>query len=74
MEIIIKAPLLKAKLVFPELAPGVLYCDRLKNLDITGQRALILTAPAGYGKTTAVQLALQALRESTNWYRLEKED
>jgi len=35
---------------------------------------VILTAPAGYGKTTAVQLSLQEQRESTHWYRLEKED
>ena len=71
---VIKAPLLKAKLVFPELPLRVLYCDRLKNLNIAGPRAVILTAPAGYGKTTAVQLALQPLRENTHWYRLEKED
>ena len=69
-----QAPVLKAKFMFPELPPGVLYCDRLRNLDITGSRAVILTAPAGYGKTTAVQLALQPFRGSIHWYRLEKED
>jgi len=65
---------MKTKFVFPELPPGVLFSDRLKSLDIAGPQAVMLTAPAGYGKTTAVQLALQECRETTHWYKLEKED
>ena len=67
-------PVLKAKLVFPDIPPGAFYCDRIRNLEISKPRAVILTAPAGYGKTTAVQLSLQPFRENTHWYRLDKED
>ena len=70
----LNTPILKAKLTLPEIPQGVLFCDRIRMLDIAGPRALIITAPAGYGKTTAVLLSLQHARERTSWYRLEKED
>lgn len=67
-------PLLKAKFMLPAIPAGALYCDRIKTLNIAGRRAVIITAPAGYGKTTAVLLSLRKYRASTHWYRLDKED
>ncbi|MCL2046535.1 MAG: hypothetical protein FWG88_09145 [Oscillospiraceae bacterium] len=69
-----KMPVLKAKFTFPEIPQDAIYFDRLKRLGISEPKTVIITAPAGYGKTTAVQLSLQHLREQTHWYRLEKED
>lgn len=67
-------PLLKSKLMIPELPEGVLHTDRIKKLPIQGKRAVIITAPGGFGKTTAVLLALKKEVRHTYWYRLEKED
>ncbi len=67
-------PLLKAKLMVPEIPQAALLCDRIKSLRIASCRATIMTAPAGYGKTTAVLLALRKYRAQMHWYRLEKED
>ena len=67
-------PCLKTKLVIPELPENVLHSSRIKSLPISKKRAVFLTAPGGYGKTTAVLLSLKEEREQTRWYRLEKED
>ncbi|KJS02131.1 MAG: hypothetical protein VR68_03680 [Peptococcaceae bacterium BRH_c4a] len=67
-------PLLKVKLAIPELPNRVLYSERIKNLNIAGHRAVIITAPAGFGKTTAVLLSLRKNRDKMRWYRMEKED
>lgn len=67
-------PLLKAKLVVPEIPGKVLFCGRIKSLNITVHRAVIITAPAGFGKTTAVLLSLRKDRDKMRWYRMERED
>ncbi len=67
-------PCLKTKLLIPELPDKVLHSRRIKSLPISKERAVIITAPGGYGKTTAVLLSLKKKREHTHWYRLEKED
>ena len=69
-----KTPVLKAKFTVPEIPPGVLYCDRIRDLGIAEARAAVINAPAGYGKTTAVLLSLQQDRAYIHWYRMEKED
>lgn len=67
-------PVLKSKLTIPELTEKVVYTERLKSLNIVSHRGTLLTAPAGYGKTTAVLLALTATDCQVCWYRLEHED
>ncbi len=67
-------PLLESKLVIPEIPDKALLSQRINDLDIAGHRATIITAPAGFGKTTAVLLSLQNHREHIRWYRLEEDD
>lgn len=67
-------PLLKAKLAVPEIPGKVLFSARIKSLNLTEYRTVLITAPAGFGKTTAVLLSLDKDRANMRWYRLEKED
>ena len=67
-------PLVQSKLIMPELPVQLLYSDRLKELAIGEKRITVLTAPAGFGKTTMVLLALKKESASIRWYRLEQED
>ncbi len=67
-------PLLKVKLAIPELPNRVLYSKRIKKLNISGPRVVIITAPAGFGKTTSVLLSLSKNHKQICWYRMEKED
>ena len=48
----------KSKLILPEIPQKMLLTERLKNLSIETQRVTVITAPAGFGKTTAVLLSL----------------
>ncbi|MDF1617909.1 BTAD domain-containing putative transcriptional regulator [Petrocella sp. FN5] len=66
--------LLKSKLIIPELPKKALYSERIKSLPINKKRAVIITAPGGFGKTTAVLLSLKKERQYIHWYRLERED
>ena len=72
-------PVLKSKLIMPELSRSILLTDRLerihKNMDSC--RAVTVTAPAGYGKTTlAVSYFSRqsAMPSRVCWYRLDPED
>lgn len=65
---------LKSKLMIPDIPVNTLYSDRLKGLNIAGHRVVTVTAPAGYGKTTAILLSLKEYRDHIHWYRLGKED
>lgn len=72
-------PLLKSKLIMPELSGSFLLTDRLrkhhKNMDSC--RAVTVCAPAGYGKTTlAVSYFVRqaAIPFRVCWYRLDPED
>lgn len=69
-----ESPLLQAKLQLPAIPPRVLFCDRIKRFSLEDYRLVLLVAPAGFGKTTAILLSLQKHREHTRWYRLERED
>lgn len=65
---------LKTKFMLPIIPAGSLFSNRIKAMNIERHRAIIITAPAGYGKTTAVLLSLRKYAGSTHWYRIEKED
>lgn len=67
-------PLLKSKLMIPELPAGALLTDRIKKLPLREKKATIMVAQGGFGKTTAILLALRNERLNVRWYRLEKED
>jgi ATP/maltotriose-dependent transcriptional regulator MalT/DNA-binding SARP family transcriptional activator len=67
-------PLLQSKLTIPEIPYNVLYSQRIKDLQIAKKRLVIITAPAGFGKTTAVLLSLKKEKANVRWYRMEKED
>lgn len=69
-----KFPLIYSKLVIPDLPKKSLYTKRIQKLAIEKNKVSILSAPAGFGKTTAVLLSLQKHRSRTRWYRLERED
>ena len=64
----------KSKLILPEIPQKMLLTERLKNLSIETKRVTVITAPAGFGKTTAVLLSLKKQRNHVKWYRLEAED
>lgn len=72
-------PVLKSKLIMPELSVSFLLTDRLKGLhkNMDSCRAVTVCAPAGYGKTT---LAVSYFNRQTAmpfrvcWYRLDPED
>lgn len=67
-------PFVRSKLIIPDLPVRSLFCDRIKNMKITENRISTLTAPAGFGKTTAVLMCLEKYRQNVKWYRLDKED
>ncbi|NPV93229.1 MAG: hypothetical protein HPY50_20905 [Firmicutes bacterium] len=69
----VKFPVLQSKLMRPHLATesSILLRPRLQG--IRSAHRVMVTAPAGYGKSTAV---LTALKDAAPvfWYRLERED
>lgn len=72
-------PILKSKLIMPELPASFLLTGRLKNLhqNMDHCRAVTISAPAGYGKTTlTVSYFNYHAPDSFRvcWYRLDQED
>lgn len=67
-------PKLKSKLTTPSKPEKSVYSERIKNMGIENNRLTVLTAQAGFGKTTAVLLSLEKFRSQIRWYRLDKED
>lgn len=72
-------PILKSKLIMPELSQSFLLTERLKRLhkDMEACRAVSVCAPAGYGKTTlAVSYFIHRAAATSRvcWYRLDSED
>ncbi|KJS16697.1 MAG: hypothetical protein VR69_08230 [Peptococcaceae bacterium BRH_c4b] len=72
-------PVLKSKLNMPQLPPTVAVPERLQRLinEIYERQAVIITAPAGYGKTTLMVTALSGYHSKgcrICWYRLDEED
>ncbi|WP_416049514.1 LuxR C-terminal-related transcriptional regulator [Cupriavidus basilensis] len=73
------AVLVEAKLAPPQLSPRLLARPQLSSLLHAGlaQRLLSVTAPAGYGKTTALAqfvAQLEPLGITTAWLSLDAED
>ncbi|MEL7566703.1 MAG: hypothetical protein AAGU27_17735, partial [Dehalobacterium sp.] len=72
-------PVLKSKLIMPELPRNFLLTDRLEKLhvEMDSSRVVSVCAPAGYGKTT---LAVSYFNRRAHlpsricWYRLDPED
>lgn len=72
-------PVLKSKLIMPDLPANFLLTDRLEKLHaaMDSSRVVSICAPAGYGKTTlAVSYFSRraALPFRICWYRLDPED
>jgi len=72
-------PILKSKLNMPQMPAGILVPERLQDLcaQMSGRRVVVITAPAGYGKTTLMLAALHGYQEQgcrVCWYRLDKDD
>lgn len=72
-------PVLKSKLKMPQLPPAVAVPERLHHLsnEMYERQAVIITAPAGYGKTTLMVTALNGYKSKGSricWYRLDEED
>jgi ATP/maltotriose-dependent transcriptional regulator MalT len=72
-------PVLKSKLIMPELSASFLLTDRLQRLheSMDSCTAVSVCAPAGYGKTTlAVSYFNHQAAEPCRvaWYRLDPED
>ncbi len=72
-------PVLKSKLIMPELSECFLLTERLKKLhkSMDSCRAVAICAPAGYGKTTLAvsYFCFQAARPfRVCWYRPDCED
>ncbi len=72
-------PVLRSKLIMPELSDSFLMTERLKKLhkNMDSYRAMTVCAPAGYGKTS---LAVSYFNRQTAkpprvcWYRIDPED
>ena len=72
-------PVLKSKLIMPELSGSFLLTNRLKELHakMASCRAVTACAPAGYGKTTLAVSYFNcqtAIASRVCWYRLDPED
>ncbi len=72
-------PLLKSKLIMPELTSSFLLTDRIKELHnkMDSCRAVTICAPAGYGKTS-LAVSYLSRKEAADfrvcWYRPDPED
>ncbi|MEQ8176601.1 MAG: BTAD domain-containing putative transcriptional regulator, partial [Syntrophomonadaceae bacterium] len=70
----------RSKLHMPQAPRSMIASERLRGLSSrlgSGQQLVLVTAPAGYGKTTLLVYTLsqpQANGDRVCWYRLDKED
>jgi len=72
-------PILKSKLIMPQLPPAISGVERLRSLanSIYEHDLVSINAPAGYGKTTLLLWALNDYRTRGSrvcWYRLNEDD
>jgi ATP/maltotriose-dependent transcriptional regulator MalT len=64
--------LVESKLSLPRVAGALLRPETLEKFArVQSHRLLLVIAPAGYGKTTAVAIASRELGWNTIWYRLD---
>ncbi|MEQ8175520.1 MAG: BTAD domain-containing putative transcriptional regulator, partial [Syntrophomonadaceae bacterium] len=70
----------RSKLHMPQAPRSMIASERLRGLSSrlgSGQQLVLVTAPAGYGKTTLLVYTLsqqQANGDRVCWYRLDRED
>jgi LuxR family maltose regulon positive regulatory protein len=71
-----REPLLRTKFFVPPIRPSQIARPRLINLINHGlERSLVLiSAPAGYGKTTLVSSWLKDIQVSSTWLSLDEDD
>ena len=72
-------PIIRSKLIMPQPPKVIMASERLRRLSaaMRAMRAVIITAPAGYGKTTLLVKTLNECRSGDGrvcWYRLDQED
>lgn len=69
-------PIIRAKLHPPPMAADTLRRERLLSLAQTAARAplTLVSAPAGYGKSTLVSQWLESLEQKSAWLSLDAED
>ena len=69
-------PVLRAKLHPPRITEDIVARDRLLELlaDNTDRPVTLVSAPAGYGKSTLVALWLERVEEPTAWLSVDRED
>ena len=72
-------PIIRSKLIMPQPPKVIMAPERLRRLSAAMQArsAVIITAPAGYGKTTLLVNALNGCKSGgcrVCWYRLDEED
>lgn len=72
-------PVIKSKLVMPQLPRAVIKSTRIRDLieSIENKSLIVVTAPAGYGKTTLIAAALSSHKAKADricWYRLDEAD
>ena len=72
----LQIPINRSKLYRPDSAPDLLARDRLlaPNYFGLGGRVTLVSAPAGYGKSTYVGQCVNATRCSCAWVSLDPED
>src|SRR5512143_3135335 len=69
-------PLLGTKLYIPPLQPGLVHRPRLTRLINEGlaRRLMLVSAPAGFGKTTLLCEWISGSRHLASWLSLEEAD
>ena len=69
-------PIIRAKLYPPPMAADAIRRERLLSLAQTVARAplILVSAPAGYGKSTLASQWLDSLEQKSAWLSLDAED
>lgn len=69
-----KIPFCEANFSVPDIPEKSLYSQRIHDFNVEESRLSVFTAPAGFGKTTTVLLALRNYRDNIRWYHMNRED
>ncbi|MEQ8174591.1 MAG: BTAD domain-containing putative transcriptional regulator [Syntrophomonadaceae bacterium] len=72
-------PLIRSKIHMPQMPESMIISDRIRNQAgrICDHQLVVITAPAGYGKTTLLAYALSSRQNQDSricWYRLDRGD
>lgn len=69
-----KIPFYESIFSVPDIPQKSLYSERIHDFNVSQNRLSVFTAPAEFGKTTAVLLSLSDYRDNIKWYRMNRED